>query len=156
MELLTQHGYFSIRTHRDDPEIVQVRARSLADCNRLIQLIPHINIEVESNTEFDFPFRINMPRDRFIEALAVMGLNATYTGSSQGVTENLGEKRYRLYKEAWASMLAIEDEPDSGVTVPWHQREQSVETAKKVVRGMATDLDDEGKRIVGAILGDRG
>ena len=97
----------------------QVRARSIADLNRLLTRFGS-KTKIISTMKADYPFRIVIKNSMWSEWIRQLAADANEVQNFKGaITDQL---RHATYFRVWQELMDIEREPDSGVTQP----EQSI------------------------------
>lgn len=115
MQLLTTTGFFSTRAHKDDPDMIEVRFRSMGDYHRLNNREAYTLPEVKASPATDYPFRFTISKERWAAIVAALILDVDYPSFTKAVAERLGVERQRIYKRAWLPLIFIENDDDSEV-----------------------------------------
>lgn len=110
MWIATTEGFISAVQHRDDPNLMMVRARSLADLDTIFPDSP-----VTPMDDSDYPFRVTVTREHFAEIVCGLIGAVDYPNFKSAVHAVQGVQRANTYHDVWEALLAIEDEPRSGV-----------------------------------------
>lgn len=107
MWLFTTLGFFSVVAHRDDPDLMIVRARTRRDIEALSdRFLPVGEIDEESGT--DYPFRIFVARDELERAAAALARDIDYDNFKDAVAMRQGHGRADLYHEIWALLRRLQ------------------------------------------------
>lgn len=107
MWTFTGFGFFSAIQHRDDPELLMIRARVRDDLVQLKKYLPNMSDIVETPTG-DYPYRVLAWRSDYAEAMRQAILNIDYTNFKNGVTRTQGHSRHNLYMRVWSVMKNAE------------------------------------------------
>ena len=102
MWLFGQRGMFSIVQHRDDKDILIVKARVKGDIE---QYWPYA--EIERNEEFDYLYRANLPRGDVAVAVAQMVHDMDYS-SFKGEMHDRA-RRYPFYLRIWECLIDMQE-----------------------------------------------
>ena len=99
MWIFMSDSFLSIVAHRDDPELLVVRARSEGDIE---QVFPAAKV---LHTPFrDYAYRTFLPRPIVAEAMAAYTAGISYTNFKNSVKDH---DRHRFYYGAYNAMLSI-------------------------------------------------
>jgi len=123
MWIMTKTGFYSAVQHRDDPSLLMVRARSLADLDHLLDTLDTLGFDrpdVLPTRIADYPFRAIMDKTAFAAAIGHL-----ITDPTAGITydnyknqvHRTNPERARTYGRVWSDLLDIEHEPTSGIEV---------------------------------------
>lgn len=118
MWLATKQGFFSVVQHRDNPEIMLVRARSKKDLECLLALAQECELEMPAIVETptsDYACRLFVERETW-ESLAialVMGID--YPNFKAAVHGD--PARDQAYMQMWSAMRTFQDKQRPG----WRQ-----------------------------------
>jgi len=111
MWLFTKDGFYSAVAHRDDPDLLVVRARSRIDLQWLIRNHGLTAEIVDTPVGSDYPCRIIVPRGAWAEVVRTEALDITYGNFKSEVNVVIGPEREDVYHRVWAVLLAVEKEP---------------------------------------------
>jgi hypothetical protein len=125
MWIFTTGGFVSAVQHRDNPELVMVRAR---DKESLETMLEGIELSGVANDEkFERPEIVSVPGDYrwrvtvskatfavFVQFEILNYLN--YDNYKTALTKVRGEKWHRATMGVWTSMLAVDDGPEDEVS----------------------------------------
>jgi hypothetical protein len=109
MWVFTTRGFFSVVAHRDDPDLVLVRARVQDDLLALRDLAPGIAPWLDPSA--DYAWRAEMPRDEWSRVIAALANEIDYGNFKDAVAAWQGYERARLYTEVWFVMRGLETGP---------------------------------------------
>lgn len=98
MWLLTTIGFHSIVAHRDDPDLVIVRARTREDIEALSKRYLPVD-EIDAETGTDYPFWIFVARDEFERTVATLARDIDYDNVKNAVAARQGHGRADLYHD---------------------------------------------------------
>lgn len=109
MWIFTGFGYYSVIQHRDDKDLLLVRARIKGDLEKLKQYLPNLGEIVETKQHADYPYRALAWRVEFAEALKQAALESIdYTNFKSGISRKQGSPRHDLYMRVWSVMKDAE------------------------------------------------
>lgn len=109
MWIFTGFGYYSVIQHRDDPELLLVRARVKGDLEKLKQYLPNLGEIVATPSGADYPYRALAWRSEFAEAMKKTVLESlNYTNFKSGISRTQGSPRHDLYMRVWSIMKDAE------------------------------------------------
>lgn len=103
----TGFGFFSVIQHRDDPELLLVRARVREDLVNLKKYLPNLG-DITDTPNADYPYRALAWRVDYAEAMKRAILDIDYTNFKNGVTKTQGHARHDLYMRVWGVMRTAE------------------------------------------------
>ena len=109
MWVMTTDGFFSAVQHRDEPNILLIRARSRADLENLADRIGLDESKIVVDTKADYLFRVFVPRQAWITYLTSASEDLDYPNFKSAVGATNPERAY-LYHDVWHTLLQIEDE----------------------------------------------
>jgi len=107
MWLLTTIGFYSVVQHRDDPDMLIVRARTREDIEALCdRRLPVGDIVAEAGT--DYRYRVFCARAEFEEAVAGLVHDLDYPNFKNAVAERQGAERAGLYSKIWSLLHRLQ------------------------------------------------
>ena len=109
MWIMTTDGFFSAVQHRDEPNILLVRARSRRDLEALSERIALHPSKILSTDNADYPFRVLIPREKWAEYLMSASEDLTYPNFKSAVGKTNPERAY-IYHDVWSALFEIESE----------------------------------------------
>lgn len=101
MWIFTSTGFVSAVVHRDDPDLIVVRAR---DRESLDALIERTGAEVNPWEGGDYAFRIVVPRDEFTAWTAEQAEAIDYTNFKDSAADRRGGGFVKALGEVWRTM----------------------------------------------------
>jgi hypothetical protein len=107
MWLFTTDGFYSAVTHRDEPDVVLVRARVKEDAERLIAAVGHG--EVLETPHGDYAFRVLLPRATWAAYGASAANAIDYPNFKAAVAARDGAERADAYGAVWAVLYAFQE-----------------------------------------------
>lgn len=125
MWIMTPIGFYSAVQHRDNHADLMVRARSIADLERLVafaggclnpSLLAGIGPIETTLTHADYPHRIVVTKRTWKALLGFLTDDIDYANFKTAVGK-VSPGRAHLYHDVWATMCKAEREPDAGVYV---------------------------------------
>jgi len=109
MWMMTPRGFYSVVQHRDDGEIVLVRARARADLVRLQDAHPALReYEIAHTPSADYPARLIIPRAEWNRALEILSDEIDYDNFKNAVKERQHAQRAATYLGVWSKLHQIE------------------------------------------------
>ena len=105
MWIFTSTGFVSAVVHRDDPDLIVVRAR---DLESLTPLIERTGAEVNPWEGSDYAFRIIMPRSEFSAWTAEQAAAIDYTNFKSSAHRKRGGTFADVLHEVWDVMYAFQ------------------------------------------------
>jgi len=105
MWIFTSTGFVSAVVHRDDPDLIVVRARDLAS---LAALIERTGAEVNPWEGSDYAFRIVLPRSVFASWTAEQATAIDYTNFKSSAERLRGGTFAETLHEVWDVMYAFQ------------------------------------------------
>lgn len=109
MWLFTVIGFFSVIEHRDDKELLLIRARVKGDLERLKEkFLPNLGPILATPTGADYPYRALAWRSDFSNAMLKMVSHLNYTNFKSAVSKNQDWPRHDLYMKVWSIMKSAE------------------------------------------------
>lgn len=100
MWLFTKQGAFSIVQHRENHDLVLIRAFAKADLERLIQAnLSLTNIEIIATPTADYHYRIIVDRNALSQILSNAGNQINYDNFKNQVSKEIGYSRFKAYLE---------------------------------------------------------
>ena len=106
MWLITTRGFYSVVEHRDDPDLLLVRARTREDLEALRDVLP--DLDVFSDPSADYRWRALVPRGAWQRAVAQLVAEIDYGNFKSGVAQRAGHERAALYADVWATLLRLQ------------------------------------------------
>lgn len=100
MWIFTPHGFYSIVEDRTNPEQLQVRARVREDLEAFGRQMAH-PAPILTTPAADYPYRMVLPRDIVVQAVATMAGSIDYPNFKNRVDEVQGQQRHDLYGHVW-------------------------------------------------------
>jgi hypothetical protein len=115
MWVFTLDGFYSAVVHKDDPELVVVRARKREDLVSLRkQMAPtHLTLTVLHTPDADYAYRMVMPRQTWSSYLMTTVMDMDYPNFKDAVSRTQGWRRSALYHDVWAAMMPLQQEDDA-------------------------------------------
>lgn len=107
MWILTTIGFFSVVAHRDDPNLMIVRARTREDIEALSDRYLPVS-EIDEETGTDYPFRIFVTRDEFERVAAALAREIDYDNFKNAVAARQGSRRALVYGQVWSVLLGLQ------------------------------------------------
>ena len=110
MWIFTTIGFFSIVAHRDNPDLMCVRARAKEDLTRFIapSWWDEERPKIATTPKADYRYRIVARRAMVSTRLAELASGINYDNFKTAVAERQGAKRADLYHDVWAAMLPLQ------------------------------------------------
>jgi hypothetical protein len=108
MWLFTKFGFFSAVEHRDNSNVLIVRARVKRDIEELRKRLPY-RPRIKSTPDADYPYRIEVDRLTFSQILAKVVLDDLDYPNFKSAVAKLDPKRADAYHEVWATLIYLED-----------------------------------------------
>ncbi len=105
MWIFTSTGFVSAVVHRDDPDLIVVRAR---DRESLDPLIERTGAEVNPWQGGDYAFRIVMPRSEFTAWTAEQADAIDYTNFKDSARDRRGGGFVKALGKVWSVMYAFQ------------------------------------------------
>ena len=106
MWIFTQTGFVSAVQHRDDPDLLVVRAR---DRLSLEPLAESTTLNITTNAQADYPYRVILSKDDFAAWTLTQIEDLNYPNFKNQVAVTRGKKFAGHLGEVWATMLRAED-----------------------------------------------
>jgi hypothetical protein len=127
--LFTPFGFFSAVAHRDDPNLLCVRARDRASLEELLVRFPDMPAElvdaaIQNTPDADYPWRIIAKRRAFaavLEAFVLDGLDYDNFKSEAAREHGRRPGRLRALHDVWDVMHGV-TEPDARPAPPSRAR----------------------------------
>lgn len=109
MWLFTKIGFYSVVQHRENDQVVIIRARDRADLVALQGLMHEMfrrerPPKVASTPAADYPYRMNVGKARFAEVARRFAEDVDYENFKDRVKRAQGNARAALYLRVWAAM----------------------------------------------------
>ena len=106
MWVTTTRGFFSVVAHRDQPEMVLVRARAREDLESLAEVTGPL--EIETTPERDYGYRAVVPRERWSAGLVLLAAEIDYDNFKNAVAERQGYDRADVYHRVWFALTELQ------------------------------------------------
>lgn len=114
MWLFTQHGFFSVVQHKNNPGLVIIRARASEDIEWVANFInegrshipSRLHAGVQKTLDSDYRFRIVATREEYQDLLKHLGDELDYTNFKDTVHGD--PVRDRAYMDTWQTMQAFQ------------------------------------------------
>lgn len=107
MWLMTTSGYYSVVQHREDPELVLVRARVRADLENLEKFIPGLSETLRYDATADYPHRMVMDRAVWMSIVTQLTLEVDYDNFKSAVGR-ADPERAHVYHNIWYRLTDLE------------------------------------------------
>lgn len=105
MWLITTQGFYSAVEHRDDPDVLIIRARALEDIEALRVQVP--SIEPFEDPTADYRWRAFVKRAEWVEAVGKLAAEVDYPNFKNAVAERQGRGRAFVYSKVWQVLLEL-------------------------------------------------
>ena len=106
MWLITTRGFYSVVEHRDDPDVLLVRARAREDLEALSPLIP--DLEIVEHAGSDYRFRASVARGDWQEVLEQLTAEIDYGNFKNAVATRVGRERAATYGDVWGTLMRLQ------------------------------------------------
>ena len=106
MWLLTTQGFYSVVAHRDDPDLLLVRARVREDIEALGAQIP--SIEPFEDPAADYRWRAEVTRAEWEQAMVELARAIDYDNFKDAVSRRQGMEREAVYHRVWRELLRLQ------------------------------------------------
>lgn len=117
MWLFTETGFVSVVANSEKKDEMMVRAR---DKKSLQPFNDEYGVKILSWKNTDYPFRVLITREQFVDWLVQSGKDLTYSNYKSHVAKTRGHDFAHPLHDVWATMLQLED-----LGKPRRQREYS-------------------------------
>ena len=117
MWLITTRGFFSVVQHRDDEEMVLIRARALEDLESLCELADMVLDDAAKSgfsddaviemDDADYRYRLIADAEAWAEVVGALTAEITYPNFKSAVTKR-DPDRAHVYMEVWDTLLDIQ------------------------------------------------
>ena len=107
MWIMTTRGFYSAVQHRDDPELIMLRARCQKDLLALKELLPEL--EPYSVPGSDYAWRAVISQKNWQKALVQLAAEIDYPNFKDAVKDQLHKQ---AYMNVWADLLVLQQWPD--------------------------------------------
>ena len=108
MWLFCKYGFFSAVEHRDDPNMIMLRARFRGDLENLINaFFSDAGIEVLSTPRADYPFRCTISKPQWSNAASKIASEIDYDNFKDSVHD--GTIRDMAYLQCWAALRSSQN-----------------------------------------------
>lgn len=103
MWLFCRQGFFSAVEHRDDKDMILLRARFGGDLEKLLSSCGGANYmpTIEHTPEADYAYRVAVPRTLWREIVAQVAEEIDSDNFKNSVHEGHGSARDEAYMECW-------------------------------------------------------
>lgn len=108
MWVLTTAGFLSAVEHRDDPELLVVRARAPEDLEELCRWASSERI---ATPDADYPCRTIVRKQKFADWLRAQAAAIDYPNFKDAVASRQGHERAGVYSHVWAVLRKLRDVP---------------------------------------------
>src|SRR3954453_4833552 len=106
MWLMTPRGFYSVVAHRDDPDVLLVRARDRADLESLTELSP--GLAIANTPERDYAWRVLMARAEWERVLGLLATEIDYPNFKDEVAREQGYERASLSAQVWPPVRSLQ------------------------------------------------
>lgn len=106
MWLFTEHGFISAVTHRDDSNLMMVRARDKKSLDKLVEISGCLP---ETTLDADYPHRIVVSKKHLKEFMSNTIEEAMYDNFKTQVGKTRGYKFAMPLHDVWEVMHEVED-----------------------------------------------
>ena len=103
MWLMTTRGFFSVVEHREDDNLLLIRARCKQDIEALADLVPATPINL---LDADYAWRIEATRAQWAEAPVAMLAEVTYPNFKNAIDDR---DHHDAYLGVWHQLLVLDD-----------------------------------------------
>ena len=100
MWLFTTRGFFSMVEHKDNENLLLVRARVRDDLENLRELMPELGL-VQETPDADYAYRATITRTAFARGMSELVKELDYTNFKSAVMEEQGLVREQAYEDVW-------------------------------------------------------
>lgn len=110
MWVATEHGFYSVVAHRDDDDVLLVRARAELDLIRLVVALDDLHVphgSIEHTPDADYAWRVPLLRQVAGIWLAHVVQSVDYDNFKDRVAER-DPVREGLYHQVWAVLRRIQ------------------------------------------------
>lgn len=107
MWLFTETGFVSAVQHRDEPDLLVVRAR---DRISLVGILDYADTEITTNAYSDYPYRVIIHKADFTRWVNDAIKFLEYPNFKNQVAVTRGKKFAHTLGKVWATMLDAEDD----------------------------------------------
>lgn len=130
MWISTLDGFYSIVEHRDDQDVLIVRARDRHDLDRMIARLPALSRKArrfagwgdpQYTPDADYPWRMYANRDHVTSYMrrAIDHIDYGNYKNAVAATGTRGPRRARLYQRVWAVLLDLEPDRQTYMLPPY-------------------------------------
>lgn len=106
MWLATTRGFYSVVAHREQDDVLLVRARNRGDIYALAELIP--SLRPRRTPKADYLWRAEVSRTEFERALPALVAEIDYPNFKDAVKARQGKARASIYTRVWGVLLGLE------------------------------------------------
>lgn len=107
MWLFTDSGFISAVQHRNDPNLLVVRAR---DRISLEPISNSLEVEITTNATSDYPYRVIVDKKDIAEWTYAQVMDISYGNFKDQVAVTRGKKFATILSGVWGRMLDAEDD----------------------------------------------
>lgn len=109
----TRDGFYSAVQHNADPSLIQVRARSYEDLERLQKRVPFEGDVILTTLDADYRYRANVDREEFAHYIFESIIDIDYVTRVKDVISRGEPRRKKAMLEVWQAMHDLQsDAPD--------------------------------------------
>ena len=105
MWVFTETGFVSAVMHRDDENVIVVRARETESLDGIAALA---DSKIVSTPNRDYPWRVHVSRATFQQWLASSADDLRYTNYKNRIHETRGDEFYSALSKVWSVMHDVE------------------------------------------------
>lgn len=106
MWLFTTQGFYSVVAHRDDPDLLLIRARTEQDIEALRCQVP--DLEAFEDLTADYRWRAIVSRSAWRQAVATLAGELDYDNFKSAVARSQGRERAALYGKVWQKLRTLQ------------------------------------------------
>ncbi len=116
MWIMTTRGFYSAVQHRDEPDLLLIRARAKHDLIALLELAGEADLELDpelrimEKREADYRWRIILRHEEWEQLLVALASEIEYDNFKSAVGR-VNNPRAHTYMRVWSALLEIEAEP---------------------------------------------
>lgn len=117
MWIFTPFGFFSVVAHRDDANMLLVRARVRSDLQSFVARVPkHRRPRIVTLQVADYRYRIELPREQVAKLAAeFITKDLTYDNFKTKVAQTQGQYRARVYHRVWDDCYELQADASRAV-----------------------------------------
>ena len=113
MWIFTQHGMVSVVQHREDPNLLLVRAREPEVLKEFFSDSPKTRIQ--KTPKADYRYRVLVDRDGFWDVMIGQINQIDYPNFKSHLIGNVDPNTYRAYEEVYYAAAFLENGDDPGI-----------------------------------------